>query len=158
MTKRKAMINKNYRPAWLRINSGRVGAAVLLLFSTALISACAGNQPKTDPVVERAQLRWDSILSRDLDTAYSLYSPGYRSTTSRVDFEIHLRMQRVQWTSAEYVSHECEKDRCIVSFNIGFKVNQPVPGLSVFESSNIVKDTWVRASGEWWFVPPKVSR
>lgn len=131
---------------------------MLLIFTAALVSACAGNPPEGDPVRERAQLRWDSILSRDLDTAYSLYSPGYRSTTSRVDFEIHLRMQRVRWTSAEYLSRECENDRCIVKFKVSFAVNQPVPGVSVFESSSNVDETWVKIDGEWWYVPPKVVR
>jgi hypothetical protein len=145
--------NKNNRPAmWNRVRT--LAVCTLLALAALLVSSCAGNAPKSDPVLERAQLRWDSILSGDFDTAYSLYSPGYRSTHSRVDFEIALRMQRVKWTSAEYVSQECAESRCIVRFKVGFSVNQPVPGLNVFESSNMVDDIWVRTQDEWWFVPP----
>lgn len=141
--------------AGMRSRVRTFGVCTLLVLAAVLVSACAANAPKSDPVLERAQLRWDSILSRDLDTAYSLYSPGYRSKTSRVDFEIALRMQRVKWTSAEYVSRECADDRCIVSFKVGYSVNKPVPGMNVFEGSSMVQDTWIRTQGEWWFVPPK---
>lgn len=149
------MIKNKNNGAGMRGRVGRFGFFTLLAMTALLVSACAGNAPKSDPVLERAKLRWDSILSGDLDSAYGLYSPGYRSTHSRVDFEIALRMQRVKWTSAEYHSQECIEDRCIISFKVGFLVNRPVPGLDVFEGSSIVKDTWVRTRGEWWFVPPK---
>jgi len=131
------------------------GKAIFLLACVAVFAtACAGNSPKSDPVKERAQLRWESILSNDLDTAYSLYSPGYRSAHSRVDYEIDLRTKRVQWTSAEYIDQECDADRCLVNFRVGFRVNRPVPGLEVFDSKSIVQDTWIKTGGEWWFVPP----
>jgi len=133
----------------------RLRIFALVVFVTLLVSGCAGNEVKTDPAVERAKLRWSSILSGDLDTAYSLYSPGYRSTHSRVDFEIALRMQRVQWTSADYVSHDCAENRCVIRFNVGFSVKKPVPGMDVFKSSNLVEDIWVLSKGEWWFVPQK---
>ena len=126
-----------------------LGALVLL------VSACSGTTGKEDDLLrERAQLRWDSILSRDFDTAYSLYSPGYRSKHSRVDFEIDLRMKRVRWTSAEYVRRECTENRCVLTFNVGFKVSKPVPGLAEFRNTSMVDETWVKTRGEWWFVPP----
>ena len=129
-------------------------AIFLLAYVVIFATACAGNSPKSDSVKERAQLRWESILSNDLDTAYNLYSPGYRSAHSRVDYEIDLRTMRVQWTSAEYIDQECDADRCLVNFRVGFRVHRPVPGLEVFDSKSIVQDTWVKTGGEWWYVPP----
>ena len=126
----------------------------LLVWVAVSVAACAGNSPKSDPVKERAQLRWDSILSKDLDTAYSLYSPGYRSAHTRVDYEIDIRTKRVKWTSAEYIDQECDEDRCLVNFRVGFRLYQPVPGLKVFDSESIVQDTWVKTAGQWWYVPP----
>ncbi len=136
----------------LRKKAGLVFALLTLL----MLVACGTTPPKkNDPIVDRAQLRWDSIFARDYDTAYSLYSPGYRSTTSRVDFEIGVRMRRVKWISAEYLEHECTNDRCIVKFDVGYRVTKPVPGLDSFENSSVINDTWVKTAGEWWFVPPK---
>lgn len=127
-----------------------LGALVLL------VSACAGTTGKVDdPLLERAELRWDSLLSKDLDTAYGLYSPGYRSKKSRVDFEIDLRMQRVKWTSAEYIDRECSEQKCLMRFKIGFTVRQPVPGLDEFSNFSFVEETWIKTRGEWWYVPPK---
>jgi hypothetical protein len=131
------------------------GKVVFLLVWVAIsVAACAANSPTGDPVRERAQLRWDSILSNDLDTAYSLYSPGYRSAHSRVDYEIDLRTMRVKWTSAEYIDQECDANRCLVNFRVGFRVHRPVPGLDVFDSKSIVQETWVKTRDEWWYVPP----
>lgn len=127
-----------------------LGALVLL------VSACAGTTSQEDDLLlERAQLRWDSLLSRDFDTAYSLYSPGYRSKHSRVDFEIDLRMKKVRWTSAEYVKRDCVENRCELTFKVGFIVSKPVPGLDEFRNSSMVDETWVKTRGEWWFVPQK---
>jgi len=122
---------------------------------TILLAACAGNPEKSNPVLDRAQLRWDSLFASDLDTAYSLYSPGYRSKTSRVDYEIELRMRRVKWTSATYKSHECSENRCLVTFDVGYSVKSPVPGLSEFSGSSEIQDTWIKTNGEWWYLPPK---
>ena len=136
-------------------SSRPLGTVLFLALMMALVTACAGNSTHGDPVRERAQLRWDSILSGDLDTAYSLYSPGYRSANTRVDFEIELRLQRVKWTSAEYLEQACSEDRCVVSFKVGYRVTAPVPGVSVFDGFENIQNIWVKTGGTWWFVPPQ---
>ena len=137
------------------LRPGKLGLLASSVMVMLVLSACTSNPTKSDPVLDRAQLRWDSIFAPDLDTAYSLYSPGYRSTNSRVDFEIELRLRRVRWTSATYKSHECTESRCLVSFDVGFLVKNPVPGLSKFNGSSVIEDTWIKTGGEWWYVPPK---
>ena len=133
----------------------KVARPVLLALALLALSACATTPQQTESVVDRAQLRWDSIFASDFDTAYSLYSPGYRSTTSRVDFEIELRMQRVKWTKADYLEHECSEDRCVVTFNVTYEVSKPVPGLDSYEGTSVIPGTWIKSGGEWWFVPAK---
>jgi hypothetical protein len=129
---------------------------MLLLTVTVLtLAACATTGPKTHPVVERAQARWNAVLAGDLETAYGYYSPGYRSATSLVDFGIAWRVRKVGYTSATYKEHSCEETRCTVSFDVGYKVNRPVPGLDVWEGSDLIEDTWVQTSGEWWYLPEK---
>jgi hypothetical protein len=128
---------------------------VLLVLVLLVLSACAATPQESESVVDRAQLRWDSIFSRDYDTAYSLYSPGYRSTTSRTDFEIELRMLRVKWLSADYAVHECSENRCTVTFNVQYEVSKPVPGLDSYKGTSVIPGTWIKSGGEWWFVPPK---
>jgi hypothetical protein len=40
-----------------------------------------------------------------------------------------------------------------VTFETGFKVDKPVPGMDGFEGSQTVEETWIKTDGQWWFVP-----
>jgi len=131
-------------------------AFTLLALSTLWLSACATTpSSESDIVIERAQARWDAIASGDLETAYTYYSPGFRSANSLIDFGVSMSMRRVKWTSATYLEHSCEESRCLVQFDVGFKVSNPVPGLKVYESSSKVEDTWIKTNGQWWYLPEK---
>lgn len=131
-------------------------AIAILALSTLWLSACATTPAsESDIVIERAQARWDAVTSGDLETAYTYYSPGFRSANSLIDFGVSMRMRRVAWTSATYLSHNCEESRCLVKFDVEFKVANPVPGLSVYESSSKVEDTWIKTNGQWWYLPEK---
>jgi hypothetical protein len=128
---------------------------LLLTLVLLTLAACAATAPKTDPVVERAQARWNAVIAGDLETAYSYFSPGYRSTTSLIDYGVTIRTRPVKWTSAAYKDHTCEESRCTVRFDIGFRVQKPVPGVNVYDGSEVVEDTWVRTEGQWWYLPVK---
>ncbi|MEE4216673.1 MAG: hypothetical protein V2I48_03625 [Xanthomonadales bacterium] len=134
----------------------RFAAFTLLALSTFWLSACATTPAsESDIVIERAQARWDALTAGDLETAYTYYSPGYRSAHSLIDFGVSMRMRRVRWTEATYLDHSCEESRCLVRFDLGFKVANPVPGLSVYESTSKVEDTWIKTNGQWWYLPEK---
>lgn len=126
--------------------------AINALLLAALVSACATSPPAATDVRQRSQARWEAILAGDFDRAYDLYSPGYRSSHSRVDFAIEQRMRRVRWTSAEVQESSCEADVCSVVTRIGYQVAGAVPGLSQWNSKKDVKERWVRADGQWWFL------
>jgi hypothetical protein len=129
-------------------------ARLLLLACVALLlSACAATRPAEHPVVERSEARWNALIAGDLETAYTFYTPGYRSATSLIDFGVEMRTKRVRWTSAEYLKHECDEDRCTVYFKLGFQVRGALPGISVFNSFDYVEDTWIRTRGQWWYLP-----
>lgn len=132
-------------------------ATVLVLLLVMLLSACAttSTAEPEDIVRDRAQARWDALLVGDFETAYSYYSPGFRSTTSVVDFAIGIRMRRVQYRSAEFLDRNCEKSVCTVRFKLGYKVAKPVPGVDNWESEGVVSEQWIKSDGEWWFLPQK---
>jgi hypothetical protein len=133
----------------------RQASRLLLLACAALLLAACATTPKTDPVVERAQARWSALVAGDLETAYTYFSPGYRSTTSLIDYGVTMRTRPVKWTSAAYKDHSCEGSRCIVRFDIGFQVPRPVPGMKVWDGTDVVEDTWVQTEGQWWYLPVK---
>jgi hypothetical protein len=130
---------------------------VLVLLAVMLLSACATTSTASPEniVKERAQARWDALLDGDFATAYSYYSPGYRSAMTVVDFEIGIRMRKVQYRTAEYQGHSCEKNVCTVRFKVGYQVATPVPGLGDWESDGMVSEQWIKSNSEWWFLPQK---
>ena len=130
-------------------------ALVLALLAVMLLSACAttpGDSPG-DIVRERAQARWDALLSRDYAGAYAYYSPGYRSAVTVTDFEIGIRMRRMGYTSAKYLEHACDENTCKVTFQVGYRVSAPVPGVGTWNGFQSIKDQWVKTGGEWWYLP-----
>jgi hypothetical protein len=137
------------RPHWL------TPRLLLLALWLLTLSACATLEPQTEAVVERAQAHWDAVLAGDLETAYTYYSPGFRSSHSLIDYGVAMRTRRVNWTAATYKDHECEESRCTVRFDGVYRVIKPVPGLSEWESKALIEDTWVKVDGEWWYLPEK---
>jgi hypothetical protein len=131
-------------------------AAIAGAMVFALLAGCATVAPAPtadDIVAERAQARWDALLARDYATAYSYYSPGFRSRVSVVDLEIKIRLQRVRWTGAKYRDHTCTGDTCTVRVDVNYEVSAPVPGVSVWKSVQLIEEQWLRTGGEWWYVP-----
>lgn len=137
-----------------RILTRITAIACFLLF--ALLSGCATAPQTNDEIVaERVQARWDAVLARDYETAYSFYSPGFRSTRSVADLEINLRLQRVRWTNAAYRDLSCTGDSCTVRVDLTYKVGSPVPGVDTWNGFDLIEEQWVRTGGEWWYIPPK---
>ena len=130
----------------------QIAAACSLLALSACATAPAGEDQQ---VVDRAQARWDAVIGGELEQAYAFNSPGYRSATSLIDYATAVRLQKVRYTSAEYLDHQCEQSRCTVRFNIGFQVVAPAPGMTKYDGKQVIEDTWVRTSGEWWYLPDK---
>jgi len=121
-----------------------------------LLNACASTgDKKKHPVEDRAQQRWDAVLSADFDTAYGLCSPGYRSANSRTDFEISLRMRKIAIQSAKVDGSDCSADACTVTTLVQYQMGAAIPGVSNWQSSSVVSERWVRTDGKWWFVPEK---
>ncbi|MEJ2385209.1 MAG: hypothetical protein P8Y54_12600 [Xanthomonadales bacterium] len=134
---------------------GLRGALLSALVATLLAGCALTPAVDEDEVVERAKARWDAVLAGDYETAYPFYTPGFRSSTSLVDYAVSLRTRRVNGTSAEYQGHECGEDRCTVRFLIGYRVFAPVPGMTTYDGKQAIEDTWIRTGGEWWYLPPK---
>jgi len=133
---------------------GKPALLWVLMLAGVFLTACATAPESTgNSIAERAQDRWDALLSGDFATAYGFYSPGYRSSTSMFDLAFEIRSRRVRWTSALYKEHGCEENSCTVIFDMGFTVERPVPGLDQWNGSNIVEEKWVKTDGQWWFLP-----
>jgi hypothetical protein len=160
------MNNINKKESKVVVRMKQFFSVLMACLCAMLMTACASTtnstgspksvvaEKESEPVVQRAEARWAAMLEHDEETAYAFYSPGYRSTTSVVDFMFQERSRRVQRVSAEFTGHDCTANSCKVRFNTTFEVRQAVPGLDVYTGVDEIEETWVKTQDEWWFVPP----
>ena len=117
------------------------------------ISACAGSTARGQSIEQRAQARWDALLGKDFEQAYSYLSPGFRSSQSLGDYEMAFRLRRVRYDSAVYMDKQCETDACTVRLNMGYTLTAPLRGVKIWKSKAVINEKWVRIKGRWWFLP-----
>jgi len=127
----------------------------MLSFSLLLISACATTMSAESIVEERAMARWQALLSDDLEGAYGYLSPGFRSSVSSNQYQRSILRRQVRWTDARYTKSECSETACKVSISIDFTVYGALPGVSSFESTQPVEESWIFVDNNWYLVPEK---
>ena len=119
-----------------------------------VLCACATmHSLNTENSAERAQARWDSLLSGDLDGAYQFLSPGYRSAVSSLQYQRAMLGKKVQWVAARVSASECSESSCKVLVSLDFEIYGALPGVPKFEGSQEVSENWVNTDGQWWLVP-----
>ena len=94
-------------------------------------------------VMVRAQARWDALIARNLDLAYTFISPAGRST---MPVDVYRgRVNPQYWRKVTVTDAKCEADVCDVNLNIEFTVLE-------MPLSNVVSEKWILADGEWYFI------
>ncbi|NKI35080.1 hypothetical protein HFP89_07865 [Wenzhouxiangella sp. XN79A] len=110
--------------------------------------------PSTDEaVLQRAQGRWNALISGDHETAYGYYTPGFREQMPLVDFTIDMRSRPVQWVAAEALSSSCDGDRCVVEIDLEYRVPSAPAQMSGMGNRRPIEETWIRIDDTWWFMP-----
>jgi len=127
----------------------------LVVCALLLLSACAAPGNKQSTIEERANARWEALLTGDLAAAYEYLSPGYRSSVSSVQYQRMVLLQQIKYTSAKYVKSECEEATCNVTVLVGFTVYGAVPGVKSFDGSRNIEESWILVDGNWYMVPEK---
>ena len=120
-----------------------------------VLSACATTVKTEETIEKRATERWNALLGGDLDGAYQFLSPGYRSSVSSLQYQRSLLLNRIKWTGAQFIESDCTETACKVKISIDYALYGALPGVSSFESTQTLDESWVLAEGEWYFVPSK---
>lgn len=126
------------------------------LLALITLSACSEPEPPPEPteiVAERAQERWDALVAGDYETAYTFYTPGFRERTDVHAFKADMQRRPVRWISAAVRTTECEKERCTVETDVGYRVPSAPAQLSGMASSRPIEESWIYINDNWWFVP-----
>lgn len=116
----------------------------LVLLGLASLSSHADDHTTT--VQERAQARWQAIVTGDLDTAYTFANPGFRST---IHPELHHNrlVNGIEWLEAHVDQVECQAQRCTVTVNARYEVTDPPTGLDFSET---LQEIWIFVNDQWW--------
>lgn len=128
-------------------------AAVLLL--AGLVAACGEVKPSLTPeqeVGQRAQSRVDAMVNGDYATAYSYYTPGYRSGVGEADFIVRFKVAQVKWTDGRFVDASCEDAVCNARIDIDYLIDEPLRGVSEHRSTRRIEEKWINVADQWYYV------
>jgi len=131
---------------WARI----LGKWLLVSGFALVIGACAViERAEIDSakavVSERAQQRWELLMSGQVEKAYAYYSPASRSSESLELFRKKTAGVR-WWRNLKLDSVVCRPDACQVRMLLEYDLFE-IKGLK-----QSVEETWVKDSGNWWLV------
>ncbi|WP_051236195.1 hypothetical protein [Ottowia thiooxydans] len=118
----------------------------------ALVAGCAGFSPKTpeEEVRARAEARWDSLVKRDFDKAYSYAQPGFRAVVTPEAYKQRFGSAG-SWKGAQIHEATCEAARCTVRVRLTTAINIPRFSQTIPEVVGYHSEVWVRDGGQWWF-------
>ncbi|MFU8832498.1 MAG: hypothetical protein ACNA7J_10115 [Wenzhouxiangella sp.] len=125
----------------------------MLFLLIGLLAGCATTPPVAEQSVEeRAQARWNHLVTRDFDEAWTYYSPGFRETTSVRAFDRDMHRRTIRWLEAQVRSATCEGDRCNVSVAVTYQALAAPAGQGRMRVTRNLDETWIRLDDQWWFV------
>lgn len=134
------------------IKKNAVIGLVVLLSGCAANSVCEDYQ-KTLEVESRVQARWNALIEKSYDIAYTYFSSSYKSIVSEKDY-IKTINPNIEWKKVDITRTRCTGDSCEVHVTANFHM-KPQFGLPQgMDTNNFIVENWLRKDGEWWFVPP----
>lgn len=126
-------------------------SALALAAATLVGCASTATTPATPPeqaVSERAQQRWDRLVAKDFDKAYTYLTPSYRGLKTPAQYA-NTFSNGASWQSAKVDKVTCESaERCTAAVKI--EVVVLARGFTKPLESTLY-ETWLLDEGQWWF-------
>ncbi len=129
----------------LSSNIAKVASCVVVA-TLAFAAGCATveSRPDAEVVKERAQARWDALVSGDLAKAYTFLSPVSRSTISPSQYE--GRFKKGVWKSVKVEKVECQSGTlCEVDVTIDYDFQGR-------RTKTPLRESWLKEGSTWWYV------
>ena len=115
--------------------------------SAAMLAAgCAAveSKPDVEVVKERAQARWNALVSGDVKTAYGYLSPATRATLTPEAYESSVR--KGFWKSVVVDKVYCESPTvCAADLTVEYEYLGR-------RTKTPLKDNWIKDGSTWWYV------
>ena len=124
--------------------------AWLALGLAAGLSGCAGLsvdsalERKQQVVAERAQARWDALLTGNVDAAYQFLSAGSKAATPVALYKAKIKPG--MWRAAKVDKIDCEREICNVMMLITYDA-KVMKGIQTPFDEN-----WIIENGSAWYV------
>jgi hypothetical protein len=99
---------------------------------------------------ERVLARWQALIKRDFEAAYSFETPAYRAVYTVRQF-LGQQGGQVDWRMATV--KEIRYDDPVVArvvVEIAYRYAEPGEGSQALSLTQDVKETWLRKDGQWW--------
>ncbi len=129
---------------------------ILVLALVPLLVSCKGAQVPAkapeDVVRDKAAARWEAVLGKDYDAAYSFLSPGFRSRETAEKYRGRFVAGKAEWKEADIVGVACEVESCVVTIDAKY-LFAGVPPFPPMEVETQEEEQWVFTQGDWWHVP-----
>ncbi len=137
--------------------------AVPLLVASLLLAACAGMAPKDpatrfknsmDVLQQRADQRWEYLVTHEAAKAWQYLTPGYRATMPQDEYATMMNHRPVTWTGAKVEKVKCSAvDSCTVQMGISYKLPIPRTGGKEATATAHVAETWLLLDNQWYHLP-----
>jgi hypothetical protein len=101
---------------------------------------------KQAAVGKRAEERWQALIHRDFDRAYSYFSPASREVIRLVDFS--KQMSQFPYRAIKVDKVECQGELCTVSLTLTYDF----PQMKMTNVPSPLQESWLIEGGEAWFV------
>ncbi len=131
-------------------------AAVLALLALAGCTTTVKKHEDASVIKQRAVQRWDYLIAHQAEKAYDFLTPGYRQTESRELYEKRMNGRGLRWGKVHFASQKCDKDVCHVHLIVDYSLRMGGPAGTV-KSSGFLTETWIRADGNWYYLPAALS-
>lgn len=114
------------------------------------LGGCAALQPQTAEqiVAQRAEERWNALIARDFDKAWTYTQPAYRAIVKQGDYRNTFGIGG-KWLGMQVIRVQCEPERCIARLRVTSRVT--VSPFRNQELAGAIDETWVREDGQWWY-------
>lgn len=110
-------------------------------------------KPDTTNVEDRAVKRWELLIAGNATEAYDYLTPGFRQTNEKGAYVAAMSHRPVKWKTIKYMDKECEGDVCNLRLFITFSVNLSAGIGRPVESSDVLKEKWIKVKGVWYHLP-----
>lgn len=125
-----------------------VGSSILL--AALLTYGCNAPEsalPPEQQVTEKAEERWQAMIDRDLERAYSFLSPAYRQAVP-LDMYRGRIGSAVDWQDAKVESVDCRDEMCKVAVRVDYLHKS---SMNRYDVSTLLEEKWILADNKWWY-------